>query len=173
MKTVYHRFALISITAVVLLASANSKAIRSAGESLSREDLMKELIGPTKGKDDITLYSEIVAFYQSNDQRRLKHRLNSLMSQFPQSHFIDNALYLAGRQCMENRNYPEAIKYFQKVIKDYPQSNRMVSAEFAKAMTYKKMNLSSQSKTVLKDIQKRFPGSPEFYRAESEMKLAR
>lgn len=173
MKSVYHRFALFSVTALVVLSSSNSRAIRSSGETLNRDELMKELMGPTKGKDDITLYSEIVAFYQSNDQRRLKHRLQSLMTQFPQSHFIDNALYLAGRQSMENRNYPEAIKYFQKVIKDYPQSNRMVSAEFAKAMTYKKMNLGVQSKSVLKDIQKRFPGSPESFRAQSEMKLAR
>ncbi len=173
MKSFYHHYALISVIALSLLTSSISHGLKSPGDGLNKDELMKELMGPTKGKDDLTLYSEIVAFYQSNDQRRLKHRLQSLMSQFPQSHFIDNALYLAGRQSMENRNYPEAIKYFQKVIKDYPQSNRMVSAEFAKAMTYKKMNLVPQSKSVLKDIKKRFPGSPESYRAESEMKLAR
>lgn len=173
MKQLRGSFAYLSVIICSLFFVSVSSAIKNSNDTLSREELLKELMGPTKGKDDITLYSEIVAFYQSNDQRRLKHRLQSLMSQFPQSHFIDNALYLAGRQSMENRNYPEAIKYFQKVINEYPQSNRMVSAQFAKAMTYKKMNLSSQSKTVLKDIKKKFPGSPESYRAESEMKLAR
>lgn len=173
MKQLRRTFAYLSIITLTFILSSVSSAMKNSGDSLSRDELMKELMGPTKGKDDITLYSEIVAFYQSNDQRRLRHRLQSLMTQFPQSHFIDNALYLAGRQSMENRNYPEAIKYFQKVINEYPQSNRMVSAQFAKAMTYKKMNLNTQSKNVLKDIKKKFPGSPESYRAESEMKLAR
>ncbi|MEK6774493.1 MAG: tetratricopeptide repeat protein [Bdellovibrionota bacterium] len=173
MKQNFGLIALFSIVISSLLITSNSLALKNSNDPLSKEELMKELMGSAKGKDDITLYSEIVAFYQSNDQRRLRHRLQSLMTQYPRSNFIDNALYLAGRQSMENRNYPEAIKYFQKVITQYPQSNRVVSAKFAKAMTYKKMNLSTQSKGVLKEIKQKFPGSPESYRAESEMKLAR
>ncbi len=173
MKQNFGLIALFSIVISSLLITSNSVALKNSNDPLSKEELMKELIGSSKGKDDVTLYSEIVAFYQSNDQRRLRQRLQSLMTQYPQSNFIDNALYLAGRQSMENRNYPEAIKYFQKVIAQYPQSNRVVSAQFAKAMTYKKMNLSTQSKGVLKEIKQKFPGSPESYRAESEMKLAR
>lgn len=166
-------FAVFLALVVSVCVATHSQAAKNSKESLSREDLMNELMGGSKSKDDISLYSELVAFYQSNDQRKFKHRLNTLLSQFPQSQFADNALYLAGRQSMENHNYPEAIKYFQKVIKDYPNSNRVVSAQFAKAMTYKKMNLSAQSKNVLRDIQKKYPGSPESYRAESEMKLVR
>ena len=169
-------FLLSAIFLILLLntvAPVNALAAKISKDAMSKEELMNELMGTSKSKDDISLYSELVAYYQANDQRRFKQRLNTLVSKFPQSQFTDNALYLAGRQSMENRNYPEAIKYFQTVINQYPNSNRVVSAQFAKAVTYKKMNLNNQSKNVLREVQKRFPGSPESYRAANEIKITR
>lgn len=161
----------ICFTIVLIFTFSFSYAAKKTGDSLSREELMKELLGPVDAKDELSLYSEVVSFYQANDQRKLKHRLQLFLSRYPQSHYADNALYLAGRQAMENKNYPEAIKYFQRVITQYPQSNRVVTAQFAKAMTYKKMNLSPQAKKVFGQIKTTYPGSPEYFRADNELKL--
>lgn len=159
---------------LVLFFSISSSASLST-DPLSKEELMKELMGgpSAKSSDDMAVYSEIVGFYQTNNPIKLRSRLQSLTKKFPSSNYIDNALYLAGRQSMENQNYPEALRYFQKIISQYPQSNRVVAAQFAKAMTYKKMNLNPQAKKVLGEIRHRFPGSPESFRAESELKLVK
>jgi len=161
---------------LVIFSFSNSWAVGKTVDPLSRDELMKELLGAPKsedGKDDLAIYSEIVSSYQSNDLKKLRMKLKSLISKYPRSAYVDNALYLAGRQAMENKNYPDAIRYFQKVIASYPQSNRVVSSQFAKAMTYKKMNLSVQARGVLKELKQKFPGSPESFRAENEIKLIR
>jgi TolA-binding protein len=139
--------------------------------NFNRDELVKELLGSSNDQSDMTLYSDIVSAYQANDQRKMKFHLQKMMKKFPQSSYADNALYLAGRQAMENKNYPEALQYFQKITKSYTGSNRYVTAQFAKAMTYKKMNLRNQARLVFSEIQKKFPGSPESLRAQNELKL--
>ncbi|HEY8269998.1 MAG TPA: tetratricopeptide repeat protein, partial [Pseudobdellovibrionaceae bacterium] len=97
----------------------------------------------------------------------------TFITRFPSSPYADNVLYLAGRRAFSAKNYAEAIKYYQKVITQYSRSNKAVAAKFAKAVTYKKMNLEPQAEGVLNDLRRRYPGSPEAFRAENELKLMR
>ena len=139
---------------------------------MNKDALMIELTGKDPSKvDEATLYSEIVNAYRSNDEIGFKSRMQTFMTRFSASAYADNVLYLAGRMAFSNKNYAEAIKYYQKVITQYPRSNKVVAAEFAKALAYKKMNLESQAKFVFQDLRKKYPGSPESFRAENEMKI--
>ena len=72
---------------------------------------------------------------------------------------------------LQNRSYPEALRDFQKISKNYPNSNKAVSAQFSKAITYKRLNLPAESKRVFKEVMAKYPGSPESFRAEAELKL--
>lgn len=136
--------------------------------------LWAELTGKDIRKlDDVGLYSEILANYQVRDVKGLRLHLESLLKRFPTSPYADNALYLGGQLALEMKNYPEALKHFQKIMQYYPQSNKVVSATFAKGMAYKKMNLDIQAKKVFFELRKKYPGSPEYFRAETELKLFR
>ncbi len=131
---------------------------------MSQQALLVELTGKDVSKEsDITLYAEMVGAYQHDDEIAFKSRLQSLMTRFPQSSYADNALFLAGRMAVDHSNYAEAVKYFARVEKDYPRSNKVVAAKFAKAMTYKKMNLGEFAMRNLKEVRDRYPGSPEFF----------
>lgn len=134
--------------------------------------LLIELTGKDDAKkSDVDLYSEIVASYQSQDLRGLRARVNTLVGSHPRSPFADNALYLAGRQSLDQKKYTDALRFFSRVTAEYPHSNRVVAAQFAKAMTYKKMNLESQARKVFREIIQHYPGSPESFRADSEIRL--
>lgn len=141
-------------------------------DPMSKEALLVELTGKDVSKEGAaTLYAEIVGAYQADDELGLNSRVQNLLSRFPHSEYADNALYLAGRIAMDHRNYAVALKNFSRVLQEYPDSNKAVSAEFAKAIAYNKMNLPQFAREGLKDVIKRYPGSPESFRAESELRL--
>jgi TolA-binding protein len=143
------------------------------GSEVSRGSaLWQELTGENLDKlDDKGLYSEVVAQYQIRDVKGLSRYVEALLSRYPSSPYADNALFLGGELALEMKNYPEALRYFQRVTRSYPLSNRVVAAQFAKGMAYKKMNLEAQAKRVFFELRTKYPGSPESFRAEVELKL--
>ncbi|MNJ94616.1 tol-pal system protein YbgF [compost metagenome] len=140
--------------------------------SKEKASLLVELTGKDISKEsDMALYAEMLSAYDKNDEIAFKSRLQSLITRFPKSVYADNALFLAGRRALDGGNYPEAVKYFSRVEKEYPRSSRVPAARFAKAMTYKKMNLPTFSRKILAEVRAKYPGSPESFRADSELKL--
>ncbi|HRO67219.1 MAG TPA: tetratricopeptide repeat protein [Pseudobdellovibrionaceae bacterium] len=154
-----------------LAAQAKNSKSKTANE-FSEQALLIELTGKDQGKlSEVDLYSELVSAYQSQDEIGFQSRLQTFLSRFPKSSFADNALYLAGRKSLEQKRYAPALQYFHRIVSEYPRGNRAVSAQFAKAMTYKQMNLTAESRKVMKEVMRKYPGSPESFRAEGEMRL--
>lgn len=158
--------------------SCNAFAVAGGGlkkpsaKDLNEQALFLELTGKDISKEnDIDMYAQMVSAFNREDEIAFKSRLQSLLTRFPNSPFADNALYLAGRLAVNNRNYAEAIKYFGKIEREYPRSNKIVATQFAKAMTYKKMNLPELSIRVLKEVRSKYMGSPESFRADAELKM--
>lgn len=167
------RLAATVLISLPLLVTAKTKApFKGSVNDLSKESLLVELTGKDVSKEsDTTLYAEMVGAYQRDDEIGFKSRLQSLLSRFPQSPYADNALFIAGRMAVDHGNYAEAIRYFGRIEREYPRSNRVVAAKFAKAMTYKKMNLPEFSRRNLAEVRSKFPGSPESFRADAELKM--
>lgn len=161
------------IVSLPFISSAVVKTnVSKARASSGQQSLLVELTGKDVSQEsDMALYAEMVSAYQRDDEVSFNSRLQSLMTRFPKSIYADNALFLAGRFAVDHQNYPQAVKYFGRVEKEYPRSSRVPAARFAKAMTYKKMNLPDFAKRSLQDVRSRYPGSPESFRADSELKL--
>lgn len=120
---------------------------------------------------DAQLYSQLVARYEKNDEIGFQSRFQMMMSRYPQSALADDALYLAGLQQVSVKNYGLALKYFNRIIRQYPYSNKTVSALFGKGAVYRKMNLDPMAKDVFKKVAGRYPSSPEALRAQAELRL--
>ena len=156
--------------------AVNAKSVNTTNKTtlkdLKEHELLVELTGKDVSKEnDMTLYAEMVSAYNNDDEIAFKSRMQSLLSRFPNSSYADNALYLAGRLAVNHANYPEAIRYFGRVEKEYPKSDKVTAATFAKAMTYKKMNLGEFAKRSLLEVRSKYPGSPESFRADAELKM--
>lgn len=142
------------------------------GKRFTKEELMAELTGRDYSKiNEIDLYAEIISSYQIQDRNRMKAQVEIFTGRFPKSIYADNALFLMGRVELENKNYPAALKCFQKIQLEYPYSNKMVSTQYLKGVAYKKMNLNNEARRVFREVMAKFPGSPESFRADNELKL--
>ncbi|MGZ3774693.1 MAG: tetratricopeptide repeat protein [Pseudobdellovibrionaceae bacterium] len=157
---------------VGLYAKPNMPSTQQSVKDLSQQSLLIELTGKDISKEnDIILYAEMVNAYHEDNEIAFKSRLQNLLKRFSQSSYADNALFLAGRMALEHNNFAEAIRYFGQIEKEYPNSNKIVSAKFAKAMTYKRMNLPEFASRTLQEIKTKYPGSPESFRADAELKV--
>ncbi len=156
---------------VFALGSVSSLAVVNKSRTSNYDELVKELEGIKESKSDLEYYSEIISDYQAGKYRNLSIRLKGFAKKFPKSPFLDNAYYLAGKMALEQKNYKESVGYFQKVIGEYPMSNKVAASKFGKAMAYKSMNLKDQSLAVFGEIRRKHQQSPEFFRAETEIKL--
>lgn len=162
------------INALIIVFVSLPMLVQAVGlrKAPTRKSLLLELTGKDTSKVTAQeLYAEIAGAYQADDELSLKSRLQNLTTRFPKSEYVDNAIYLAGRMAMDHRNYAEAIKQFSKIHRQYPSGDKAAAAEFAKGMAYKKMNLPKFAQQVLLNVKKKYPGSPESFRADSEIKI--
>ena len=117
------------------------------------------------------VYAKAVTSFRQRDGASLSAATMTLQKRFPKSVHVDNAIYLDAILMMQAKAYTPAIRKLETVIRSYPKGNKRVSALFAKGIIYKRLNLFSQSKHVLTQVVKEYPGSPESQRAVSELRL--
>jgi TolA-binding protein len=72
---------------------------------------------------------------------------------------------------LANKNYGGALVQFNRVLNQYGNSNKASAAQFAKAVTLKRMNLNTQAISAFRTVQKQYPGSQEALRAQNELKI--
>lgn len=140
--------------------------------AMTAADLKAELTGKDYKKlSEDDLYVEVLARYQRNNFVDMKGAAQFFLSRYPTSAHADNVLYLMGYNALERKKYSEALRHFDSLLKKYPLSNKAVAAEFAKGTAYKQMKLPKLAQNSFLKVRKKYPGSPEFFRAESEIKL--
>ncbi len=159
---------------LILIFISGISVAAPKSERLSRKeiDLKAELTGKDLNKmNDDQLYTEVLAQYQRGDTASMKRALNLLVRKYKSSPHADNAIYLVGYSALEKSQYAESLQYFQRLLKDYPASNKAVAAEFSKGVAYRNMKLKNLAQRAFFKVRKKYPGSPESFRAENELKL--
>lgn len=148
------------------------KNVKPAKKKLSDQELLTELTGKKISKqNEASLYMQIANAFQIKKSDVLRQKSKEFMIRFPKSSLMDNVLYVNGLSEMENSRYVEALKFFQRIEKEYPKGDRAGAARLSKALMYKRMNLKDQSQSNLQAVHTSYPGSPEAYRAQVELKI--
>lgn len=157
----------------VVVLSLNSNAVPQKND-LSEKSLLIELTGHDQEiKTEETLYKEMLTGYQLNDFRKVKSLSQQILKKYPHGVYGDSAMYLAGKTALENKFYGEALRNFNLLIQKFPQGSKVLAAQFAKAQTYEKMNLKNVAIQTYIKIKAKYPGSPESFRADTQLKLIR
>ncbi|MBC86486.1 MAG: hypothetical protein CL677_04840 [Bdellovibrionaceae bacterium] len=113
----------------------------------------------------------ILTAYKQKDRPKVFAGITALKKDFPNSVHLDNAYYLFARLNLEAGNYGEALRNFDRVIKDFPIGNKRPSSIYGKAQTYIKMNLPKMAKQAFTQLMNEYPDSLEAKRAEVEIRL--
>lgn len=148
------------------------KNVKPAKKELSEQDLLVELTGKKVSKQsEASLYMQIASAFQNRKSDVVRQKSKEFMIRFSKSSLMDNVLYVNGLSEMENSRYVEALRIFQRIEAEYPKGDRAAAARLSKALMYKRMNLKDQSQSNLQAVHKSYPGSPEAYRAQVELKI--
>lgn len=140
---------------------------------LSRKPTMviPPILAKSSAANEQVLYSELLSNFDSNNEIGFRARYQMFMSKYPHSRLADEVLYLSGTMALANKNYGLALSDLNKILNKYPNSNKASAALFAKGIVLKRMNLTENARTALLDVTKKYKGSPEALRAQTELKI--
>jgi TolA-binding protein len=141
-------------------------------ELTEKEKVFFELAGEkVDSLSEISIYKKAVEASKNGDEAALEAFSSLLLKKFPRSIYCDNIIYIQGMLAFGQKKYGASLSYFQKILNHYPQSNKAVSALFAKGVVFRKMNLEKEAARTLAQVINKYPGSPESIRAQDELKL--
>ncbi len=106
---------------------------------------------------------------QYNEKIRI---LSDLVQRYPRSDYADDAIYEMARAEIQRENNTEAIKIYDRLLADYPNSVLARKAALEKAMLY--YNLKNYEAAILnyKSVVKNYPATEEAYAALDGLQAA-
>lgn len=122
---------------------------------------------------DQDFYAKVIQAYRQGDSLLLNKSVRLLVKNYPNSVHADNALYLNGLLALSKNQYKRAIKNFVLLQKFYSHGNKVPAALVGKGIAYRKLGKLDKAEKSFRQAQEVFPGSPESFQAQLQLKLLR
>lgn len=97
-------------------------------------------------------------------------RLNQLMKEFPNSNYLDDALFEIGKSLISLQSEQKAAEYFKRLVKEYPGSSYAIKSLIQLGLVYYNLGDNEQAISYYKQVVEGFPGTPEAKRALTGIK---
>ncbi len=104
------------------------------------------------------LRASVYHFNRDFDAARLHYE--AVVSRFPQSPTVPNALYQLGRGFYLQQKYEAALKYFQEVLTKFPESTSARDALSFTAGSYNRLKRTDDAVAAYKLFSEKFPDAP-------------
>lgn len=95
--------------------------------------------------------------------------LKNFMQRYPQSKLMDNAQYWLAQACYVSRDYPAALKEFQKILANHKDSDKLQEAELKVGYTYYEMQDWAKARTTLESVKSRYSNTTVAAKAEERL----
>lgn len=118
-------------------------------------------------------YNEAMTMFgrgQNNDARR---RFMEVYEADPNGELADNALYWVGETYFVMKDLHEAIRYYDRIISEFPAQNKAPDAMHKKALSLVKLGDLSLAKKTLESLIERYPHSTAAAAARTELERIR
>lgn len=109
--------------------------------------VLKKLTGA-----DYALYQQAMIYGVENKFQQKISSLNTIISNYKKSPYIDDALFEIGKVNLQTENYLEALQSFQNIIDNYPRSMYIRKAMLNKGLSYYNQNKSDQALEAFKAL---------------------
>lgn len=110
---------------------------------------------------DYALYQEAFCHGLLNDNNLKVSELSELQTQFPQSNYIDDALFETGKSFERLQDYNNAVSSYQSLISKYPASPFIPKALVQLGLISYNRNDYNASLGYYKQVAEKYPKSPE------------
>jgi tol-pal system protein YbgF len=115
----------------------------------------------TAGPSVIDLYNEARNDYTQGRYALAISGFKDVLELDKKGDLADNAHYWMGESYLAQRQHDLAIAEFDKIIRDYPQSNKRPDAYLKKAMTLEEMGRRSEANVMYELVIEQFPRTPQ------------
>lgn len=135
----------------------------------ARQDYARAVeVDPSLG--DYSLYQEAFVRGLQRDYNGKIQTLNRLISDYPESQYMDDALYEQGRAFVQMEDNANAIARFNILVTKFPESNAARRAANEIGLLYYQDDKYPEAIQAYKQVIARYPGSEEARMAQRDLK---
>lgn len=143
--------------------NATPTSIPKPQEKAKQQEVPKNL----KEED---LFQQAYLHFQKGDYRLARSYWEEYLKRYPKGRWVGQTYYWLGETYFKEKNYEEAIIYYQKLI-DLPEPNPFKpKAMLKQAEAFLQLKDKKAAEIVLKRLVKTFPGTPEAKEGEKILK---
>lgn len=124
--------------------------------------------GPAPSAD--TLYSNGLRDITSGKYDLARSEFADYLKYYGDTDLASNAQFYLGEIAYSQRQYPQSVNEYDKVLTNYPKSFKLAPARLKKGMALLEMGQKSQAIKELREVVKRYPGTEEERRARAKLK---
>jgi tol-pal system protein YbgF len=124
--------------------------------------------GPPPSAD--TLYSNGLRDLTGGKYDLARSEFQDYLKYYGDTDLASNAQFWLGEVSYAQKNYDQAVQEYDKVINDYPKSFKLATAHFKKGMALIELGQKNFGVKELREVVKRYPGSPEERLARTKLK---
>lgn len=132
------------------------KAEESKIEKQKEESKKEEQ--PAK-KDAKDIYMEAYGDYKSGKTQEAREKFKSILKDYPESEYTDNARYWIGEAYYKDKDYENAILAYDELLRKNPDSNKTPDALLKQGLAFYAIKEDDLGKITLEKLIKRFSGS--------------
>jgi tol-pal system protein YbgF len=116
------------------------------------------------------MYQQGVDLVKSASTQKAREVLNKFLEKNPNHELAANAHYWIGETYYTEKSYDQAILEFEKVIKNYPDKEKVPAAMLKQGMAFKAIGDKKSAGYILNKLIEKFPKTAEASSARSKLK---
>jgi tol-pal system protein YbgF len=137
--------------------------------TLKTQEKAKQQEVPKNLKEE-DLFQQAYLYFQKGDYRLARSYWEEYLKRYPKGRWVGQTYFWLGETYFKEKNYEEAIIYYQKLI-DLPEPNPFKpKAMLKQAEAFLQLKDKKAGEIVLKKLVKTFPGTPEAKEGEKILK---
>jgi len=111
------------------------------------------------GDDPMTLYKDGYKAVMAGAHEEGRQTLFTFLLRHADHDLADNALYWIGESYYGEKDFANAIRYFQRIIDEHPGGNKVPDAMVKAALSLQRLGEGGQGRFLLEQVIRVFPGS--------------
>jgi len=153
--------------AYVRLGDANF----AEGDYWPAMEAYNKAIAMNQFKSDYAYFQKAYSYGFVDKNDRKIEELNKFIKQYPQSIYVDDALYFLANTYANESNSKQAISTYQQLISSYPASAYQAKAQSQLGLVYYNQGQNNKALKQLKQLVNQFPNSKEALQAVQTVRL--
>ncbi len=139
----------------------NNMIVRTVPSDLpeKQKKILSEDVTSSKVITATELYNRGYELFNGSDFNKAIIVFREYAEKYPHTDLTDNAYYWIGECWYSLKEYQEAVKSFDRVIRNFPEGNKLAASYLKKGLCYLKLNMSRTALSLFQNIKEKFPGS--------------